>query len=70
MTARLPGRLPTVEVRDRPAWLRGVVLALPGTIFESEAGERLRLLEDGTLEPLLAGGHPRPGAAHATATRR
>ncbi len=25
---------------------------------------------DGTLEPLLAGGHPRPGAAHSTATRR
>lgn len=25
---------------------------------------------DGTLEPLLAGGHPRPGAAHATATRK
>jgi hypothetical protein len=28
------------------------------------------VLLDGTLVPLLAGGHPRPGCAHATATRR
>jgi hypothetical protein len=25
---------------------------------------------DGTIEPLLAGGHPRPGASHATAARK
>jgi hypothetical protein len=25
---------------------------------------------DGTVKPLLAGGHPRPGAAHCTSTRR
>jgi hypothetical protein len=25
---------------------------------------------DGTIESLLAGGHPRPGLAHCTATRR
>lgn len=28
------------------------------------------LLRDGTLVALLAGGHPRPGCAHATAERR
>ncbi len=65
---RLPSPLATVELRDRPPWLRGIVLALPGIIFEYEAtGERLRLLADGTLEPVLPGGYPRPGCAHATA---
>lgn len=57
-----------LDLRDRPAWLAGIVLARPGVIFEYEGtGERLRLLADGRLEPVVAGGHPRPGAAHATA---
>lgn len=60
-----------LDPRDRPAWLAGVVLARPGIIFEDEAsGDRVRLLADGRLERVVAGGYPRPGAAHATAGSR
>jgi hypothetical protein len=51
--------------------MRGIVLGIPGIIFEDEAtGERLRLLPDGTLEPIIPGGYPRPGVSHATARER
>ncbi len=63
------GRTRVVALSDPPSWLRGIVLAPPGVIFENEHGDRLRLLDDGTLDPILAGGHARPGAAHATTTR-
>jgi hypothetical protein len=72
MNARLPGPPETVpiDLRDRPAWLKGIVLAKPGVIFEDEAtGERLRLLPTGQLEPVLAGGLPRPGCAHSTSRK-
>jgi hypothetical protein len=60
-----------INLTDRPDWMRGIVLALPGLIVEDEgSGERIRVQDDGRLERLLPGGHPRPGAAHATATRR
>jgi hypothetical protein len=68
-TPRFPAGTVPLDLRDRPAWLAGIVLARPGVIFEDEGtGERLRLLGDGRLEPVVAGGHPRPGASHATAT--
>jgi hypothetical protein len=71
VNARLPipvGTVP-IDLRDRPAWLRGIVLAAPGIIFEDEAsGARLRVMPDGSLEEIVAGGHPRPGCAHSTAT--
>lgn len=73
MSAPLPSPLGTVpiDLRDRPDWLRGIVLARPGLIFEDEAtGERIRVLDDGRLETVRPGGYPRPGCAHATAGRR
>ncbi len=69
MTTRLPGPLDCVplDLRDRPAWLKGVVLAMPGLVFVNEAtGETLRLLEDGSLEPVLPGGRPGGICAHST----
>lgn len=73
MTGRLPTPFETVpiDLRDRPAWMKGIVLGIPGIIFEDEGtGERLRLMPDGSLEPILPGGTPRPGCAHATARAR
>jgi ribosomal protein L12E/L44/L45/RPP1/RPP2 len=60
-----------IDLRDRERFpfMRGIVL-MAGVIVEDQAsGVRVRVLPDGSLEELLAGGHPRPGAAHATARR-
>lgn len=60
-----------IDLRDRPAWMLGIVLAQPGLVLEDEAtGERIRVLEDGHLERLLAGGRPGGVCAHSTATAR
>jgi len=55
VTERLPSPPSTVpiDLRDRPAWMLGIVLARPGTIFENpESGERLQLAPDGSLKPV------------------
>jgi hypothetical protein len=73
MTGRLPTPFETVpiDLRDRPDWLRGIVLAKPGLVFLNEAtGEQLRVRADGGLEPVLPGGRPGGVCAHATATGR
>jgi hypothetical protein len=52
-------RTVALDLRDRPEWMLGIVLAVPGLVLEDEAsGERVQ-----------PGGHPRPGCAHATARR-
>ncbi len=40
----------------------------PGAILVDLDGTVWRLLQDGRAEEVLPPGHPRPGAAHATAT--
>lgn len=55
-----------ISLRDREAFpfMDGMCLGVPGTIVEDEAsGIRVRILEDGSLEQLLPGGHPRAGVA-------
>lgn len=70
MTARRVVAVDTEARRAHP-WLRGIVYALPGLVLLDEtSGEAVRVLDDGTLEPVHPGGYPRPGAAHSTATRR
>ena len=44
--------------------------SVPVGILIQLDGQPLRIDEDGQVEPVLAGGWPRPGAAHATARRR
>lgn len=64
----LSARTVPIALRDRPAWLSGIVLACPGTVFEDEAtGERVRVLADGRLDSVVPGGYPRPPVAPAYA---
>ncbi len=66
-------RTVAIDLCDRAAFpfMLGICLAIPGVIVEDEAsGARVRVLDDGHLELIQAGGHPRPGAAHATARLR
>lgn len=45
----------------------GLCLLRPGAVIVDHDGGVFRLSPDGRLEPILPGGHPRPGSAHATA---
>ena len=45
-----------LQDRARFPWMQGIVLAVPGIIFEHEAsGIRVRILPDGSLEEITAG---------------
>ncbi len=55
------GPLVEVELRARRAY--GVPALLPAGAIVVGAGEVLRVFEDGRVEPVLPGGHPRPGVA-------
>jgi hypothetical protein len=50
------------RIRDRHTLPAGAIVVADGTVW--------RVLADGSTEEVLPGGHPRPGCAHATATRR
>jgi hypothetical protein len=65
----VPFRVVPIDPAARQSWdvLRAIAYALPGTVLVGADGQALRILDDGRVEPVLAGGHPRPGAAHATA---
>jgi hypothetical protein len=61
-----PFRAVPVDLAARKAFpfMAGIVLAVPGIIVEDESsGTRVLVREDGGLEELIAGGHPRAGIA-------
>jgi hypothetical protein len=59
-----PVPLPAVW-RVRTPWLPAVLRCR--RIYVGPGGEVLRVTDDGHVEEVLPGGHPRPGTAHATA---
>jgi hypothetical protein len=71
VTRPMPLETVPIDLRDRPGWLRGIVLARPGLVFlNEETGEQLRVGPRGELEAVLPGGRPGGTSAHSTATRR
>jgi hypothetical protein len=52
------------------AWpvLRGIALAVPGTVIVGPGGETLRVRQDGNVDEVLPGGYPRD--VNATMSRR
>lgn len=66
--------LVALDPRARRAWpgaLRDLAYAPPGVVVVGLGGELLRVLEDGTVDQVLASGHPRGGiASDPCATRR
>lgn len=54
-----------IDRRAASAWpvLQGVRCAFPDDVIVGLGGEVLRVLEDGSAEPVLPGGHPHPSAS-------